>query len=138
MCECGCSLISYQNKVILKDGSAMLFGVYSSCRNCQGPAGLRLVKIPREQWRLYDVEVIPEMKFFDDIATIDILDIEEVRNAIRQGLIGYSPESGTLDEIDADTLAEEIAPDLREMVAATVASSKKRDADPKPTYPVED
>lgn len=114
MCECGCSIVNWNHKIIDSEGYAILFGVHLSCDYCECPAGVRVFRCPPEDFITYDVEYIPEFDFSrNNCSFIDVLCIYAVRKQMREGIVNYQVNHGLIDDIDADFLAEEVFENLR-------------------------
>lgn len=106
MGECGCYIIQYYGKIIDKNGDAYLIGVYPSCRTCDGPLGIMIDKVKKEDFYVYDVDNIKEIS---DIDFITVLTSNQVRKQMEKSILGYKG----LDDIDAEVLSEEAFGDLR-------------------------
>src|SRR5690349_20198577 len=126
MCECGCISVDWRWKIIDRDGSAWLFGVYASCKYCVGPAGVRVWKVPPEEFRQWRVDEIPLFELWNGIGFIDVVDYEIVRRKVKETILGAEPEGDAIDEIEADVLAEEAIPDLRDAVFETLRAAESR------------
>lgn len=113
MGECGCYHITYEKKITNKNGDAFIIGVYPSCRYCSGPAGVRINKVQKSDFYLYDIENIPELN--NDAIQFDVIDFSVLKKHIEHLLIGHKPENNNIDDIEADVITEEI--DLREIVS---------------------
>lgn len=119
MCECGCISIEYEWKI--KSGKFwILIGLYGSCHYCSSPAGVDFFKTDKsDDHYMYDIGKIPEIEFSKyGTFFIPVIDPQIVRNKMVESIIGFKPEgpNNTIDQIDAETLAEEAFPDLREVV----------------------
>ena len=124
MCECGCQHVPAKWKIIDQHGNAWLFGVYASCRDCIGPAAVMIHRVAPEDFEMFDVRHVPEFETSaDGIAFIDIISPKAVRKRMQDAIVGYAPESGVIDDIDAQTLADEAFWDLREAVFATMTET---------------
>lgn len=120
MGECGCSHIQWRWKIIDKNGDAWLFGIYPSCDYCDAPVGIDIWKIKKVDWHLWDVESIPEFEISEYGTTfINVLSTTSVRNCMKKAILGFHPEDGVIDDIDADVLSKEAFRDLREAVFGT-------------------
>lgn len=116
MGQCGCTEVKADWKIIDTAGNTWLFGVYPSCQDCQGPAAVMIHCVRPKDRHLYDVEDVPDFDLGPDgIAFIDVVSTDAVRDCMRRAIEGYRD----LDAIDADTLACEAFPDLRDAVFAT-------------------
>lgn len=120
MGECGCSSVNYVGKVIDKKGDAWLFGVYPGCRECDCPAGVQIHKIAKSDFHLWDVKQIPNLKAFDGVGFIEVVSAEACKKQIHKVVNGYHSNSLDLDEIDAETIADEAFRDMREAVFETM------------------
>lgn len=117
MGECGCVGIEYKAKIIDKDGAAWCFGVYSSCSYCESPAGVQILRVPpgSDMWGLWEINRIPDLEVHEQsgMAFISVLAPEAARQQMEKMMVGYKPENGVIDAIDAETLAEEAFSDFR-------------------------
>lgn len=122
MCECGCAMVTYDRKIIDKEGHAWLFGIYASCQNCCNPVGIDVFRCPPEDFDDFEVNSIPEFEVgeFGRVAGMVVISTEAVRSAMRKVILGHKPEGGVIDEVDADCLVEEAFPDLRDAVFETM------------------
>jgi len=124
MCQCGCIDVQPLGKIIGKDGCAYLIGIYASCRNCFAPAGVQIHKVPKSDWRMYDVKDVTDLEFFDGLRFIPVINVGSVRKAMESAMVGFKTESGAIDEIEANVLSSEAFPDLRTCVFETMAEEK--------------
>jgi len=92
------------------------------------PAGMQFEKIGPEQRHHYpEIDFLAEPETFEcGLGFIPIVDHNVLKQKIQAMLLGYKPESGTLDEIDCETLADEIAPDMSEIVCGTQQQHRER------------
>lgn len=129
MGECGCIGIQYRFKIIDEHGDAWCFGVYPSCHYCDSPVGIQVlrVKAGSEYWDMWDIDDIPSLTVEDhsDMAFMTVVDTQKCRKAMETAIIGYKPESGIIDEADADVLSDEAFRDLRDVVAVEVFPEPK-------------
>lgn len=115
MGECGCSSGSWEHKIIDHEGWAWLFRVYPSCQDCSSPVGFDFFRVHPKDWHIWDVEHVPEIKTHENgTFFIPIIDPAIVRKLMEKSMIGYEPEDGPMDQVDAETLSEEAFPDLRD------------------------
>jgi len=122
---CGCCDITWQRKIIDKDGNAWLFGIYPGCDDCCGPAGVGIQKLSPQDWHLWDVERIPDFNVSDcGTAFINVVSSTVVRQHLEKHLIGFSPENGTIDATDADLLSEEAFRNIQQVVIDTVKKER--------------
>lgn len=121
MGACGCIELNSVGKIVAKDGSAYLIGIYPSCHYCDSPAGIQIQNVRKADWHLWDVKSIPDLKMHEhsQMLFLPIISTQIVRKKMQEMLIGFEPENGKMDEIDAETLAEEAFRDLRDCVAET-------------------
>jgi len=127
MCECGCISVDWRWKIIDHEGSAWLFGVYASCNYCVGPAGVRVFKVPADEFHQWRVDEIPPFDLWrDNIGFIDVVDYQIVRRKVKEAILGFEPDGDAIDDIEADVLAEEAIPDLRDAVFETLREADAR------------
>ena len=117
MGECGCVCINYKYKIPTKNDQWILVGIYGSCSNCHSPVGIEFFKVPKDNEDLYLINDIPEIDFWHNgLQFLPVIDPEDVRNKIQKYMTGYSPsENNTCNKIEAEIIAEELFPDLRDL-----------------------
>lgn len=129
MCECGCSNINYQWKLLGADGFIYLFGVYSGCGECPAPAGVDIVRVkPGDQDIGDDPMSFPDLPVHAtrNVGGIPVIDHEIVRKQVKTAILGteITDTNGLIDEDWADVLAEEAIPDLRDAVWQTIKAKE--------------
>lgn len=127
MGACGCVEINFRWKINARDGSVWLLGVYPGCNYCDAPAGIQYMKVKPEDKHFYpEVDFLEELETWDDgLGFIPIVDHKVVKQKIKTMLLGYKPDNGALDEIDCDVLADEIMPDMRDVVFDTMKENMR-------------
>lgn len=130
MGACGCIEVSPEWKIEGKDGNAWLFCIYAGCNYCDAPAGLQVIKVTPENRHYYypEIDDLPEFKTYNDgLGFVPIVDHHIARQHVKEILLGYEPENGVLDEIDCDTLAEEVFSDMRSTVFGTIEKFRREE-----------
>lgn len=114
MGACGCIEIQYKRKITKADGSAVLIGLYRSCRDCESGVAVQFYHCNPEYFDLYDVENIPEVTFWESgYAIIDIIQTSKIRSQMEEIIKGMEDCDGyEVDNDYAELLSEEAFPDL--------------------------
>lgn len=120
MGACGCCELSGGERFAGPDGTTYVIEIYPSCDYCDTPAGFRLYQFNEETSEMFDIKHLKEVEFFGDPgyerADYSVVGRSALKKLIANAIVGYKPESGVIDEIDADVLSDEGLSELRACV----------------------